>query len=103
MGKQIGARHGIPHGVTSCLLLPHVIRYRARREGDRADALARASGLGQNGEEAAAAIESLIERLGLPRHLGQFDLTEPDITRAARGVGQDHPVEDLIQIYRAAW
>ena len=27
MGKQIGARHGIPHGVTSCLLLPHVLRY----------------------------------------------------------------------------
>src|SRR5256885_14357288 len=27
MGKQIGARHGIPHGVTSCLLLPHVMRY----------------------------------------------------------------------------
>ncbi|HYM67386.1 MAG TPA: iron-containing alcohol dehydrogenase, partial [Patescibacteria group bacterium] len=24
MGKQIGARHGIAHGVTSCLLLPHV-------------------------------------------------------------------------------
>src|SRR5205823_1250262 len=30
MGKQIGARHGIPHGVTSCLLLPHVMRYLAR-------------------------------------------------------------------------
>src|SRR4029077_12235740 len=27
MGKQIGARHGIPHGVTSCLLLPHVMRF----------------------------------------------------------------------------
>src|ERR1700732_1658624 len=27
MGKQIGARYGIPHGVTSCLLLPHVVRY----------------------------------------------------------------------------
>src|SRR5207248_5215325 len=27
MGKQIGALHGIPQGVTSCLLLPHVMRY----------------------------------------------------------------------------
>lgn len=103
MGKQIGARHGIPHGVTSCLLLPHVLRYRARKEGDRADALAHASGLGQNGEEAAAAIESLIERLGLPHHLAEFALTEPDITRAAQGVGQNHPVDDLIKIYQAAW
>src|SRR5947209_20580348 len=30
MGKQIGARHGIPHGVASCLLLPHVMRYLGR-------------------------------------------------------------------------
>ena len=35
MGKQIGARHGIPHGVTSCLLLPHVMRYLARSMPDR--------------------------------------------------------------------
>src|SRR5205085_662026 len=27
LGKRIGSRHGIPHGVTSCLLLPHVIRF----------------------------------------------------------------------------
>ncbi|MDQ2943998.1 MAG: iron-containing alcohol dehydrogenase, partial [Candidatus Dormibacteraeota bacterium] len=35
MGKQIGARHGIPHGVTSCLLLPHVMRYVERLMPDR--------------------------------------------------------------------
>jgi maleylacetate reductase len=35
MGKQIGARHGIPHGVTSCLLLPHVMRYLEPRQPER--------------------------------------------------------------------
>jgi alcohol dehydrogenase class IV len=103
MGKQIGARHRIPHGVTSCLLLPHVLRYRARREGDRIDSLARAGGLGENAEGAAAAIGDFIQRLDLPHHLAQFALTESDIARAAQGVGHDYPVEDLIQIYHAAW
>src|SRR5205807_9449669 len=31
LGKRIGSRHGIPHGVSSCLLLPHVMRYLAPR------------------------------------------------------------------------
>src|SRR5260370_27915646 len=26
MGKQIGARHGLPHRLPSCLLLPHLMR-----------------------------------------------------------------------------
>jgi len=33
LGKRIGARHAIPHGVSSCLLLPHVMRYLAPRTG----------------------------------------------------------------------
>src|SRR5437762_5359836 len=35
MGKQIGARHRIPHGVTSCLLLPHVMRHLAGSKPER--------------------------------------------------------------------
>jgi len=31
LGKRIGSRHGIPHRVCSCLLLPHVMRYLAPR------------------------------------------------------------------------
>ena len=31
LGKRIGSRHAIPHGVSSCLVLPHVMRYLAPR------------------------------------------------------------------------
>src|SRR6202521_2061294 len=44
MGKQIGARHGVPHGVTSCLLLPHVMRYLGRRMPEGVGMLAGATG-----------------------------------------------------------
>src|SRR6195256_2574049 len=46
MGKQIGARHGVPHGVTSCLLLPHVMRYLAERMPERMAMLGQATGSG---------------------------------------------------------
>jgi len=46
MGKQIGARHGIPHGVTSCLLLPHVMRYLAQKMPERMALLGKATGSG---------------------------------------------------------
>ena len=38
LGKRIGSRHGIPHGVCSCLLLPHVMRYLRAAHGPEASA-----------------------------------------------------------------
>ena len=103
MGKQIGARHGIPHGVTSCLLLPHVLRYRAGRgEAARIGELARAAGLGEDADDLAAAIARLVGDLGLPRHLGAFGLTDADLERAAGGLA-GQPAEELLEVYRAAW
>src|SRR5258708_8627236 len=43
MGKQIGPRHGIPHGVSSCLPLPHVIRHIALTKPQRMAQVARAT------------------------------------------------------------
>ena len=103
LGKQVGARHGIPHGVTSCLLLPHVIRYRARAEGARVEALARATGLGAGAEDLAAAIAGLVRDLGLPQHLGRWGLTEADVEAAATAQAGRHAAADLAAIYRAAW
>lgn len=104
LGKQVGARHGIPHGVTSCLLLAPTLRYRARAEGERIASLARASGLGDDAEGLASAIEALVAELDLPRHLGAFGLDEADLRRAAEGLaGAGHDAGDLVEVYRAAW
>ena len=87
MGKQIGARHGIPHGVTSCLLLPHVMRY-----------LGRSKELPVGADE----VQDLIARLGLPQHIAQYGIGEAELRTAAGELAGKYPAEDLLQIYTAA-
>lgn len=98
MGKQIGARHGIAHGVTSCLLLPHVMRYLAPSHAERMKLLAGAAG----GDDAAGAVQSLIGELGLPQHIGEFGIGEPELRAAASELAGKYPEEDLLKIYTAA-
>ena len=99
MGKQIGARHGIPHGVTSCLLLPHVMRHLARTNADRMSILAEATG---SSGSAADDVAGLVAALGLPQHIAAFGLGEAELRRAADGLGGRYPADDLLKIYMAA-
>ena len=91
MGKQIGARHGIPHGVTSCLLLPHVMRHLAPRMPERFASL-----------PSPDAVYELISALGLPQHIAAFGIGEPELRRAAGELAGKHSAEELFAIYRAA-
>jgi maleylacetate reductase len=102
MGKQIGARHGIPHGCTSCLLLPHVMRYLADKKPERMLQLARATGGGTDRWSAADDVQRLINSLGLPQHIAAFGLGEPELRRAANELGGRYPAGDLLGIYMAA-
>jgi maleylacetate reductase len=102
MGKQIGARHGIPHGVTSCLLLPHVMRYLASRQPERLAALSQATGSGARPLAAADDVARLIAELDLPRHIADYGLTDGDLAVAAEALAGAHPAPDLLAIYRAA-
>jgi maleylacetate reductase len=92
MGKQIGARHGIPHGVTSCLLLPHVMRFLATKQP------ARVAALGVTPDE----VEGLIRDLGLPQHIAAYGIGEPELRRASGDLADKYPAEDLLQIYLEA-
>ena len=91
MGKQIGARHGIPHGVTSCLLLPHVMRYLGPKVPDRMAAL-----------PAPDEVYQLIATLGLPQHIAAYGIGEPELHRAADELAGKFSSEDLVEIYLAA-
>jgi len=91
MGKQIGARHGIPHGVTSCLLLPHVMRYLGPRMPERTAAL-----------PSPDSVYELIGSLALPQHIAAYGIGEPELRRAADELAGKHPAEDLFEVYRAA-
>ena len=98
MGKQIGARHGIPHGVTSCLLLPHVLRYLADKMPERMALLGQATGSGN----AIGDVQHLIETLGLPQHIAAYGVGEPELRRAASELGGKYPSADLLRIYMEA-
>jgi maleylacetate reductase len=97
MGKQIGARHGIPHGVTSCLLLPHVMRYMARTMPDRMLLLAQATGV-----DPADRVEELIATLGLPQHITEYGVGQAALRRAAEELAGKYPASDLLGIYLSA-
>jgi alcohol dehydrogenase class IV len=97
MGKQIGARHGIPHGVTSCLLMPHVMRYLAREMPERMMLLAQATGV-----DPADRVEELIASLGLPQHIAEFHVGQADLRKAAEELAGKRPASDLLAIYLAA-
>jgi maleylacetate reductase len=99
MGKQIGARHRIPHGVTSCLLMPHVMRYMERTRPDRMAELARATG---SGRDAAVDVRGLISLLGMPQHIAEFGIGKPELRRAANELAGKYPADDLLEIYLAA-
>jgi len=110
LGKRIGSRHNIPHGVSSCLLLPHVMRYLATRSSSQLARVAAALGvdvrempLSEAATQAADAVAELIAALGLPRHLAEYGLSEADFEAAARPVATDeYPLRELVAIYRAA-
>jgi 3-oxoacid CoA-transferase len=102
MGKQIGARHGIPHGVTSCLLMPHVMRYQARRLPERLADLSRATGSGGGPLAAADDVAALIASLDLPRHIAEYGIGEPELRAAAGELAGQHSADDLLAIYLAA-
>jgi alcohol dehydrogenase len=110
LGKRIGSRHAIPHGVSSCLLLPHVMCYLAPRAPAALARIASALGVDVTAMplerarlSAAEAVADLIAQLELPRHLAAYGLTESELESAARPVASDeYPLEDLVGIYRAA-
>ena len=83
IGHSLGAVTGMSHGYTSCVMLPHVMRYNhayCARQMDRiAVALGRADG------DASAAVGELVARLGLPSRLRDAGVQKNQIGRIAAG------------------
>lgn len=97
LGRRIGASYGVPHGVTSCITLsPSLAVMEDRIEPERWRRLAEALG-GEPSERIAA----LVEKLGLPNRLREFDVPEDDLGVIAREYGERE--EDARAILRAAY
>ena len=67
IGYVLGAAHGVPHGYTSCVMLPYVMRWNKSANAERQALVAAA--MGQPGEDAADVLDAFIRDLGMPRRL----------------------------------
>lgn len=83
IGHSLGAVTGMSHGYTSCVMLPHVMRYNRLHCGERMERIA--AGLGREDGDAAAAVAELVSRLGLPTRLRDAGVRQDQLRQIAAG------------------
>ncbi|HEX2941177.1 MAG TPA: iron-containing alcohol dehydrogenase [Rhodopila sp.] len=82
IGHVLGGTAGVPHGYTSCVMLPQVLRFNAPVNAERQAWVADA--LGRRGEAAADAVAALIRGLGLPTTLRDVGVKPEQLDEIAR-------------------
>lgn len=73
IGHVLGGTCGVPHGHTSCVMLPNVLRYNKPVNEARQALVSEA--MGRPGEDAAEVIGDFISSLGMPRTLAEVGVT----------------------------
>jgi len=67
IGYVLGALFDVPHGFTSCVMLPSVMRWNKPANAERQALVSEA--MGQPGKDAADVLDNFIRDLGMPRSL----------------------------------
>jgi maleylacetate reductase len=67
IGYVLGAVYDVPHGYTSCVMLPSVMRW--NRDGNAERQALVSAAMGQPGKDAGDVLDGFIRGLGLPRSL----------------------------------
>lgn len=83
IGHSLGAVTGMSHGYTSCVMLPHVMRYNRAQCARQMERIATA--FGRDDGDAAAAVGELIARLGLPTRLRDAGVRQDQLGSIAAG------------------
>lgn len=89
IGHQLGARWQVPHGETSCVTLPSVVRLLAASAPQRVAELARSSLVATDADDTVAAerfarrLEALLDELGLPRRIRDLGVPEDGLAALA--------------------
>jgi maleylacetate reductase len=83
IGYVLGAAFDIPHGHTSCIMLPAVMRWNKPANAAR-QALVTAA-MGHPGEDAGDVLDAFIAGLGMPRSLGVVKIGPESFDRIAEG------------------
>jgi maleylacetate reductase len=81
IGYVLGAMFDIPHGHTSCIMLPAVMRWNKAVNADRQALVAAA--MGHRGEDAAEVLDRFIAALGMPRSLAAVNISADSFDKMA--------------------
>lgn len=111
IGHSLGAVTGMSHGYTSCIMLPHVMRWNFEVTRDAQQRIAVA--MGRRDGDAAQAVADLIAGLGLPTRLRDLKVEQSQFAQIARGAAENlwvrtnprplNGAEDLERLLHAAW
>jgi maleylacetate reductase len=120
LGHQIGPHWNVPHGFTSCITLPHVMRFMARVAPERFGPIADGFGLRFDGDKPGAAAVECAERtaqfirqfevpmrlrdVGVPRdELGRITATVLAEINSSNAVGCEVQSSDIAALLEAAY
>jgi maleylacetate reductase len=111
IGYALGATFGVAHGHTSCVMLPAVLKWNAKVNGARQQALSEA--MGAAGRPASELIRELVAGLDLPVTLRGVGIKRENLDELARRALNYHPVKvnprkiesaaDVMEILELAW
>jgi maleylacetate reductase len=103
MGHALGGTAGMPHGETSCVMLPHVLRYNASVNGDRQAVIA--ASVGNPTTPLADIVAGLISHLGLPTRIRDTGVSETVMAAVAEAALHDpllasnpRPIKSLTEV-----
>jgi maleylacetate reductase len=121
IGHQVGARLGVPHGITSCLTMPAVIEFNGKDAGPCIHRIARGMGIQVDAREDPQAVGSQVGRtlrdmicsMGLPTRLREVNANRQDFPAIAEHVLSDplmasnprhvERAEEVLPLLEAMW
>lgn len=111
IGHALGAAADVPHGHTSCIMLPHVLRYNEPATAGKQELIAEA--LGQPKKSAADAVAALVRALGQPATLREAGVKREQLAAVAAAsmknrwvLANPQPIrsdQDVMRLLEAAW
>jgi maleylacetate reductase len=101
IGHVLGGTADVPHGYTSCVMLPHVLRFNQSANADKQARVSEA--LGRPDEPAADVIAGLISALGLPTRLRDVGVKPEQLDVIAEGSMHDRWIHTNPRKIDAAW
>jgi maleylacetate reductase len=81
IGYVLGAVYGVPHGYTSCVMLPSVMRWNKPDNAERQELVSAA--MGHPSEDAGEVLDWFIRDLGMPRSLHEVKIGPDHFDRIA--------------------